>query len=54
MLSRGMKCLTFQRENSLGQKHFNSQGTILKLAEEIDTSARHQLMLTFVFMHNKN
>ena len=53
MLSGGLKYSTSQRENNLGQKHFNSQGTILKVAEEIDTSARHRLTLTFVVMHNK-
>ena len=52
-LSRGMKFSTSQRENNLAEKHFNSKGTILKIAEEIDTLARDRLTLTFVFMHNK-
>ena len=48
-----MKCSTSQREINLTKIHLNIQGTNLKLAEEIDTSARHQLTLTFVVMHNK-
>ena len=48
-----MKCSTSQREINLAEKHLNSQGTILQLAKEIDTLARHRLTLTFVAMHNK-
>ena len=49
-LSRGMKCSTSMRETNLAEIY---QGTNLKLAEESDTSTRHRLTLTFVFMHNK-
>ena len=52
-LSCGIKCSTSQREINLAEIHLNSQGTILKLAKEIDTSVRHKLTLTFVVMHNK-
>ena len=46
--------LDLPEKKKVAQKHFNSQGTILTVAEEIDTSARHRLTLTFVVMHNKN
>ena len=44
---------TSQREITLAEIHLNSQRTIVKLAEQIDTSVRHRLTLTFVVMHNK-
>ena len=52
-LSQGIMCSTSQREINLTEIHLNSQRTIFKLAEQIDTSIRHRLTLTFVVMHNK-
>ena len=45
--------LDTQRENKLTEKHFNTHGTILKLAVEMDSLARHRLTFTFVIKNLK-
>ena len=46
-----MKFSTSHRENNLAEKNLKTEGAILKLTMEMDTSVRHQLTLTFVIKH---